>query len=438
MTVGQTVASRRFDTIAICGSYDHAEAEKNNDSICEPAYLTSAQHFPSAEAMRATLAGEQDAWVYTRLGNPTVRYLEDVLAGLDGYGVPHDVSAAVVSSGMTAVFMATMPFLSLDGGSAPSIVASSACYGGTFMVFSERYARERGITVRWVRDPLSLEDWSSLVDESTRFLYAEVPSNPTLDLADIPALATIAHEAGIPLVVDSTLATPALLRPLGLGADVVVHSLSKGMGSSGMSLAGGIVARHGLVSHVGGPPVTENFADYLRRGPLRDMGCVLSPFNALTILNDVRDVRARMDAMSASALKIAEFLEGSSAIEQVFYPGLPSHRAHALAVRDMVLVDSEDGSRPGLNRFGHMLCFRPVGGAEGAFRVLDRLRLIWRANDLGRVKSTATIPAIATHKQIGDSAADLTPVLPDMVRLSVGLEHVDDLVADLEQAVELR
>jgi O-acetylhomoserine/O-acetylserine sulfhydrylase-like pyridoxal-dependent enzyme len=438
MSTRTRTTTQRFNTVAVCGSYDHAEAARNNDSICEPAYLTSAQHFPSAEAMRATLAGEQDAWVYTRLGNPTVQYLEDVLAGLDGYGSDDEVNATVVSTGMAAVFMATMPFITTDGGPAPNIVVSSACYGGTFMVFSERYSRERGVEVRWVKDPRAIDEWRSLVDGNTRLVYAEVPSNPTLDLADLPALADVAHEAGVPLIVDSTLATPALLRPLTLGADVVVQSLGKGMGSSGMSLAGAVIARCGLTSRVGGDALTADFADYLRRGPLRDIGCVLSPFNALMILNDVRNVRGRIDTMSTAALTVAEFLEGSPAVAEVFYPGLKSHRAHALASRDMMLVDSEDEGRPGVNRYGYLLCFRPHGGVEGAYSVLDELRLIWRANDLGRVKSTATIPAIATHKQIGDSDMGLAPVPADMIRLSVGLEHVDDIIADLAQALESR
>jgi len=425
------VTGPRFVTLAVRGSYSHEEAAHNLGSLSEPAYLATAQHFDSTETMRAAAAGEREGWVYARRGNPTVSYLEDTVAALEGYQVDAEVSAAVTTTGMAAITLATMPFLSTAAGAKPNIVASPACYGSTAMVFDKRYGDERGVSVRWVDDPLSVAAWERNIDEDTRFLYAESPSNPTVQLVDIPALAAVAHRAQVPLILDATLATPALMRPLALGADIVVHSLTKAAGASGRSMGGAVIARHDL--HFRGQPaeMTADFAGYLRRGPMRDMGSVLSPFNAWTLLADIRELRARVDAMSTSALRVAEYLADRGDVVEVFYPGLPSHRTHHLAKRDMWLVDSGGPGRDAVNRFGFLLGFRPAGGVPAAHRVMDRLDLVWRANNLGQVKSTATIPAIGTHQQItGDD-----PVPPDMIRLSVGLEHTDDIIEDLDQAL---
>lgn len=422
----------RFNTLAIRGSYDHAESANHRGSLSEPAYLTTAQHFESTEAMFAAAGDDGDDWVYSRRGNPTVRYLENTVAALEGYQVDAKVSAAVTTTGMTAVTMATAPFLSVGAGASPNIVASSACYGSTTMVFNKRYGHERGVAVRWVDDPLSIEEWARRIDDDTRFLYAESPSNPVVQLVDLPALAALARQAEIPLIVDATLATPALMRPLGLGADVVVHSLTKAAGASGRSMGGAVIARHDLRLRAQPEELTADFAGYLRRGPIRDMGNVLSPFNAWTLLADIRELRGRVDTMSANALGVARYLAASDNVVEVFYPGLETHRSHDIAKRDMWLVDSEE------NRFGFLLGFRPAGGVRAARAAVDRLELIWRANNLGQVKSTATIPATTTHKQVGDADPGHAPVPPDMIRLSIGLEHLDDIVEDLTQALDER
>jgi O-acetylhomoserine/O-acetylserine sulfhydrylase-like pyridoxal-dependent enzyme len=432
------VTAPRFTTLAVRGSYGHAESAKNLGSLGEPAYLATAQHFESTEAMRATMAGERDGWVYARRGNPTVRYLEETVAALEGYQVDALVSAAVTTTGMAAVTLATMPFLSTAVGSKPNIVASPACYGSTIMIFNKRYGEERGVGVRWISDPLSVPEWERCIDDDTRFLYAESPSNPAVQLVDIPALAALARQAQIPLIIDSTLATPALVRPLALGADVVVHSLTKAAGASGRSMGGAVIARHDLQARAQPAEMTADFAGYLRRGPIRDMGSVLSPFNAWTLLADIRELRGRVDTMSASALSVARHLAGCSSVAEVFYPGLETHRSHSIAKRDMWLVDSDVNGQQAVNRFGFLLCFRPAGGVQAAYQFIDRLRLIWRANNLGQVKSTATIPAIGTHKQVLEGDRDLAPVPADMIRLSIGLEHVDDIIEDLTQALDGR
>ncbi|WP_305787976.1 trans-sulfuration enzyme family protein [Symbioplanes lichenis] len=425
------MTSPRFATLAVRGSYDHEEAISHHGSLSEPAYLTTAQHFDSAEAMRATAAGEREGWVYARRGNPTTGHLEATLAALEGYQTGAEVTAAVTTTGMAAISLATSAFLGVAAGAEPNIVASPACYGSTVMVFDRRYGDERGVSVRWVDDPYSVESWERVIDRNTRFLFAESPSNPMVQLVDIPALAALAREAGIPLIVDATLATPALLRPLALGADIVVHSLTKAAGASGRSMGGAVIARRGLRFRGQPAEMTEDFARYLRLGPMRDMGSVLSPFHAWTLLADIRELRTRVDTMSSGALRVAEHLAGRDDVAEVFYPGLPGHRTHHLAQRDMWLVDSGGPGRDPVNRFGFLLGFRPAGGVAAAHRALDRLRLVWRANNLGQVKSTATIPAIGTHLQVG---AD-SPVPADMIRLSVGVEDAGDIIDDLDQAL---
>jgi O-acetylhomoserine/O-acetylserine sulfhydrylase-like pyridoxal-dependent enzyme len=193
------------------------------------------------------------------------------------------------------------------------------------MLFQERYARERGIELRWVRDSLNLDEWAAAIDEHTRFVYGEMPSNPSIDLFDIPAVAELAHAFEAPLIVDSTVATPALLRPLSLGADIVIHSVSKSMATSGFAIAGAVVARHDIVSKIGPEEMRANFAMYVKLLPFRDHGPGLSPFNSLMIINDLRTLRRRMDSISANCQTVAEYLEAHAAVEMVAYPGLETH-----------------------------------------------------------------------------------------------------------------
>ena len=427
----------RFDTIAVHGVYSAEAAIANAGSIIEPAYLSPAQHFEDSDALEAALGYLMPAWGYTRMANPTVHYLEETLALLESYRTGLVASACVTASGMAAVDMAAAPFLAADPSlPPPNVVVGAKCYGGTFQLFSERFARERGVDVRWVRDPLDTGEWARLVDGGTRFLYGEMPSNPTLSVLDIPAVAAIAHEAGVPLIVDSTVATPALLRPLGLGADIVVHSLSKSVASSGLAIAGAVVSRRDIPSRVGTDELRGDFALTMKLLPFRDHGPALSPFNALMVLNDLRTLRSRMDAWSRSAERVARFLAAHAAVERVHFPGLESDPGHAIASRDMWLADGSDGEGTPANRYGHLLAFTVRGGQPAARRVLDALRLVRRATDLGRVKSIATIPAISTHQQQGEEGRSIADVPASLIRLSVGAEHPADVIADLDAALE--
>jgi O-acetylhomoserine/O-acetylserine sulfhydrylase-like pyridoxal-dependent enzyme len=437
---------KKFDTIAVHGLYNMKAALAQQGSIIEPAYLSPAQHFENSDHMEAALAYLMPSWTYSRIHNPTLHYLEQTLALLEGYGYDGEVSACVAGSGMAAIFMATNAFITVEPAAASSnghgpfkpmnIVASAKCYGGTFMLFS-RYAAERGVEVRWVRDPLCLDEWAEKIDADTRFVYGEMPGNPSLAVFDIAALAKLAHAHNLPLIIDSTVATPALMRPLMHGADIVVHSVSKSMTSSGFAIAGALIARHNLPSRVGPDELRANFAMHVKLLPFRDHGPALSPFNAMMILNDLRTLRSKMDHMSDNAMKVAQFLAAHPRVEAVAYPGLSTQPGHDLASRYMWLADSEDDYGQPVNRYGHLLSFNVAGGGAAARAVFDNFKLIWRATDLGRIKSVATIPAISTHQQQGDAGRDLAGLPANLIRLSVGAEHPADIIADLDQALTM-
>ncbi|MFO7634343.1 MAG: aminotransferase class I/II-fold pyridoxal phosphate-dependent enzyme [Caldilinea sp.] len=434
---------KKFDTIAVHGLYSMEAALANQGSIIEPGYFATSQHFENSDHMETALAYQMPSWAYARIANPTQGYLEETLALLEGYGYDGEVSATVTSSGMAAIFMATNPFLMRESGGSnghgparSNIVASAKCYGGTFMLFSQRYQAERGIEVRWVRNPLDLDEWASQIDAGTRLVFGEMPSNPGLGLFDIAGLAEIVHAHDLPLIVDSTVATPALMRPLQHGADIVVQSLSKTMGSSGMAIAGAVIARHAIPSRVGPDELRANFAMYVKLLPLRDHGPGLSPFSSLMILNDLRTLRGKIDHMSRSSEQVAAWLNAHPVVEAVNYPGLASFEGHAVAHKYMWLADGEDDYGAPINRYGHLLSFTVKGGAPATRRTFDRLQMIWRATDLGRIKSVATIPAISTHQQQGEDGRSLAQVPGNLIRLNVGGEHPADIIADLEQALE--
>ena len=434
--------TRRFDTIAVHGLYDHAAAAANQGSLIEPAYLSPAQHFSDSNELEAALGYLMPAWGYTRLANPTTHYLEETLALLETYGTGLEASCVVTGSGMAAVHLATNALLAVNPDmpmALPNIVASAKCYGGTFMLFT-RYAAERGIDIRWITDPLDMAEWEQAIDGDTRFLYVEVPSNPALALADIPALAALAHGRGdgagpMPLIVDSTVATPALLRPLGLGADIVIHSLSKAIGSSGLAIAGAVIARRDIPVRVGSDGLRADFATEVKLLPSRDLGPALSPFSALMLLSDLRTLRTRMGAWSRTAMTVARFLDGHPAVASVAYPGLAEHPGHLVAARDFRLADGDDEGHE-VARYSTLMAFTLKGGIAAARRTFDRLEIVFRATDLGRVKSVAVIPSISTHQQQGEAGRATAQIAPGLIRLSIGGEHPADLVDDLGQALE--
>jgi len=426
----------RFDTIATHGLYGLEESLAAQGSLNEPLFLSPAQVFADADHMEAALGYLMPSWTYSRIANPTLTALEGTLALLETYGSDVDATAVVTASGMAAIHMATNPLLAHEPAlPPPNIVASARCYGGTFMLFSARYAAERGVEVRWIAEPRDLDAWASAIDEGTRFVYGEAPSNPSLALVDVPAIAALAHAHGVPFIVDPTVATPALMRPLTMGADVVVQSLSKAIGGSGLSIGGAVIARRDLPCTVGPCELREDLATYVKLLPFRDHGPAMSPFNAAMTLTDLRTLRGRIDRWSRGAERVAAFLRAHPNVEAVHYPGLASHPDHDLARRDLWLVDGDDDGRRA-NRFGSLLSFDVAGGAAQAREVFDGLRLIRRATDLGRAKSIATIPAISTHQQQGEDGRALAGIPDHQIRLSVGGEDPADVIADLERALE--
>lgn len=425
---------KKFDTIAVHGLYDMQSAMVNQGSIIEPAFLSTAQHFNNSDHMEAALAYLMPAWIYARVTNPTQHYLEETLAMLEGYGFDGEVTAHMTGSGMAAVFLGTNSFLMNDSAyPKPNIVASARCYGGTFTLFT-RYAKERGVDLRWVRDPLNLDEWAAKVDNETRFVFGEMPANPSLAVIDLKAVADLAHAVNAPFIIDSTIATPALMRPLLHGADIVIHSVSKSMATSGFVIAGAVISRANILSKVGPDEMRQNYANYVKGYPHRDMGPTLNPLSALLTINDLRTLRTRTDTSSQTAMTVAKYLIGKPSVESVQYPGLPSFPGYEIAARYMELVDANKSDAA---RFGYLLSFTVKGGASAARQVFDRLKMIWRATDLGRVKSVATIPMISTHQQISGSDKDVAGLQPNLIRLSVGLEHPDDIIADLDQALRL-
>ncbi|HTP64784.1 MAG TPA: PLP-dependent transferase [Geobacteraceae bacterium] len=439
--IRNVVKKWRFDTIAVHGLYTVKDAiEDYQGAVIEPIFMSTAQAFRDYDEMAAALAYKIPAWCYSRIANPSTYYYEWTLALLEAYGCDVETSCCSTSSGMAAIMTAVQPFLQIqnDVCEKRNFVATVQCYGGTYHQFTIRLMQEQNIECRWVMNATDLDEWASKIDEHTRFLYGELPSNPQLGFFDIKAVADLAHSHNLPLICDSTIATPALLRPICHGADIVVQSATKSLTSSGFGICGAVIARKDLVTNIDDEQLKNDFSLYIKYQQNRDFGPNLHPLQAVMSLNDMRTLRSKMDLLSRNTMEVALFLERHPRVESVQYLGLPDHPLHELASRYMWLVDAEHDSqysRP-VNRYGHLLSFCVRGGAEKARLFFDALQRIWRATDLGRIKSIATIPAISTHQQQGEEARALANIPPNMVRLCVGAEHPADIIADLDQALQ--
>jgi O-acetylhomoserine/O-acetylserine sulfhydrylase-like pyridoxal-dependent enzyme len=436
--IREEVKKWRFDTIAVHGTYSVSEAIENNQgAIIEPMYLSSAQAYRDCDEMEAAQTYQIPTWAYTRIHNPSQGYLEDTLALLDGYNTGVETNCFVTASGMAAIAAAIHPLLAHKNGETVNFVACAQVYGGTFQLFNVRRMEEQGIECRWVGDPNNLDEWRSKIDKNTRFLYGELPSNPGLSFFDLKKVCDLAHEHGLPFIADSTVATPALLRPIEHGADIVIHSVTKTMSSGGLNIAGAIIARKNIVCNIPNDKLKADFAMYCLLWPNRDSGGSLSPLHSILALNEIRTLRTRIDVLSQSSMKVAKFLEQHPKVTKVNYLGLESHKLHELAKKYLWLVDAKYDAQYGkdVNRFGHLLSFIPKGGVPASRVVMDGLKRIWRATDLGRIKSIATIPAISTHQQMGEESRTLAAIPGDLIRLSVGGEHPDDIIKDLDQAL---
>jgi O-acetylhomoserine (thiol)-lyase len=423
----------RFETLAVHAGYS---PEPTTRSVAVPIYQTVAYAFDSAQHGADLFDLKVQGNIYTRIMNPTQDVLEQRVAALEG-----GVAALALASGQAAV---TYSILTITE-AGDNIVASSALYGGTYNLFAHTLP-QYGIEVRFAdyRDPSAFEP---LIDARTKAVFVESLGNPQGNVTDFAAIAEVAHRHGVALIVDNTVPTPYLARPFEHGADIVVHSLTKYLGGHGTSIGGAIVdsgkfpwvehkqryrrlnepdvSYHGVVyTEALGP------AAYIGRArvvPLRNTGAAISPFNAFLVLQGIDTLALRMDRISENALKIAEHLRGHKKVAWVNYAGLPDHPDHALVRKYL------SGKASGILTFG-LKSAAGEGRAAGA-RFLDALQLFTRLVNIGDVKSLATHPASTTHRQLGPEELRAAGVGEDMVRLSVGIEHVDDLLADLDSAL---
>ena len=384
-----------FDTRAVrAGQHRTAEGEHS-----EPIFPTSSYVFASAAEAAARFSGEKPGNIYSRFTNPTVRTFEERLATLEG-----GEKCVATASGMAAILSTCLALL--KGGD--HIVASRNVFGPTVLLFNN-YLGRFGVETSYV----SLTDyaaWEKAIKPNTRLLYLETPSNPLTEIADIARLAKLAHAKGCWLVVDNCFCTPALQRPLELGADIVIHSATKYLDGQGRCIGGAVVGNAELVGK-------EVY------GFMRTAGPSLSPFNAWVFLKGLETLSLRMQAHSANAQALAEWLEGQPRVQRVYYPGLASHPQHALAGQQQ-------------SGFGGIVAFELKGGKEAAWRLIDSTRLISITANLGDTKSTITHAASTTHGRLTPEQRADAGISDGLIRISVGLEDVADLKRDLATGLQ--
>lgn len=419
----------RLETIAVHGGY---KPDPTTRAVAVPIYQTVAYAFDDtqhgADLFDLKVAGN----IYTRIMNPTTDVLEQRVAALEG-----GIAALALASGQAAVTYAILTIAEAGD----NIVSSSTLYGGTYNLFAHTLP-QYGITTRFA-NPSDLAAFEAQIDERTKAIFAESVGNPLGNITDIAALAELAHRHGLPLIVDNTMPSPYLLRPIEHGADIVVQSLTKYLGGHGTSLGGAIIdsgkfpwAEHkARFKRLNEPDVsyhgvvyTEAFgpAAYIGRArvvPLRNTGAAISPFNSFQILQGIETLALRVDRIVENAVKVASYLREHPKVEWVNYAGLPDHPDHALVRKYL------GGKAPGLFTFG------VKGGREAGARFQDALQLFTRLVNIGDAKSLATHPASTTHRQLNPEELQKAGVREETVRLSIGIEHIDDLLADLDQAL---
>lgn len=417
----------RFATLAV-----HAgqEPDPATGARAVPIYQTTSYVFRDADHAATLFALSEPGNIYTRITNPTTDVFEKRMAALEG-----GVGALATASGQAAITLAIANIATAG----QEIVASTSLYGGTFTLFNYTLPKF-GIKVRFV-DSTDPEDYRRAINDNTRAIYVEIIGNPKLDVPDLEALAAIAHAAGIPLIVDNTFATPYLCQPIAFGADIVVHSATKFIGGHGTSI-GGVIVDAGKFNWDNGkfpglvdPDPSYHGLSYLKAfGPaayivkaraqlLRDMGPALSPFNAFLFLQGLETLPLRMERHVQNALQIARWLAEHPAVAWVSYPGLPNHPSYELVQKYLP------------RGAGAILTFGIKGGREAGKKFINSLKLFSLLANVGDAKSLVIHPASTTHQQLTPEEQLASGVTEDLVRLSIGLEDVDDLIADLEQAL---
>jgi O-acetylhomoserine (thiol)-lyase len=419
-----------LETIALHGGH---VPDTDTGSRAVPIYQTTSYVFKDSDHAARLFGLEEFGNIYTRLSNPTTDVLEKRIAELEG-----GAAALAVASGQSAITLAILGIAQAG----QHIVATNSLYGGTFNLFSHTFPK-LGIEVTFC-DPDDLEGIRNAVTDKTRLIYTESIGNPKLDVVQIDKLADIAHENGIPLIVDNTVLTPWLQRPIDLGADIVVYSATKFLGGHGNSI-GGIIVDSGKFDWENGkfPELTEPDPSYhgiqfvdalrpvgniayivrLRTCLLRDLGPALSPFNAFLILQGLETLHLRMPRHVENALSVARYLEEHESVNWVNYPGLTSHFHH-----DRVSRYLPKGA-------GGLIGFGIKGGKEAGKQFIDNVRLLSHLANIGDARTLVIHPASTTHQQLTEAEQLAAGVTPDFIRLSVGLEHIDDIIEDMEQAL---
>jgi O-succinylhomoserine sulfhydrylase len=384
----------RLDTLAVREGLPRSAWGENSEAL----FLTSSFVHPDAATAAARFANEEEAFVYSRFSNPTVTMMERRLAALEGTS-----GCIATASGMAAILMLVLGLLK----SGDHVVCSQSVFGSTIKLFQD-FARF-GVQTSFVSQT-DVDAWRSAMRAETKLLFAETPTNPLTEVCDIAALADIAHARGALLVVDNCFCSPALQRPVTMGADIVMHSGTKYLDGQGRVIAGALCAPEEIVETKFVPT-------------MRSAGMSLSPFNAWVVLKGMETLSVRMAAQSGRALEIARWLEQQPGVERVYHPGLRSHPQHALAMRQQGGVG------------GAVLSFIVRGGREGAFALIDATRIASITANLGDTKTTITHPSSTSHGRLTEAQRLAAGITQGMVRLAVGLEDVEDLKADLARGL---
>jgi O-acetylhomoserine/O-acetylserine sulfhydrylase-like pyridoxal-dependent enzyme len=390
---------QRFDTVAVKGGFPWEEQLRYH-TMAPPIIQAAVFPYESAQWAADLYSYKIEGFAYGRINNPTNDIFEKRMAMLEG-----GEAGLATSSGMAAIFIVLHHLVTAG----EEIVSSIRVYGGTQQLFAVSCPR-MGITVKWVEQPDKIEEWEKLITPRTKLLHVESPSNPNLFVADIPPLAKLAKKHGIPLMVDNTIATPALMRPIEMGADIVIHSATKYISGNGTSLTGVVVGK-------------KEFVDHVRHVGFRNIGPTAAPFNSWLCLLGLESLSLRMKKHSDNAMAIAKFLEKHPKIESVLYPGLPSHPQHEAAKRNM-------------SGFSSLMGIRVKGGLEATRRVIDNLKIAVHTTHLGSSQTVAIQPAATTHWQLGPEERAKAGVPDNLIRYSAGIEDAQDLIEDLDGALK--
>jgi O-succinylhomoserine sulfhydrylase len=389
------------DTLAVRAAVDRSQYGENSEAL----YLTSGYVQPTAASSARRFAGDEDGFTYGRYGNPTVASFEQRLASMEG--AEASISTA---SGMSAILMMCMGLLQ----SGDHVVCSQSMFGSTIKLIGSDLAKF-GVQSSFVSQT-DVDAWKAAVRPNTKLLFAETPTNPLTEVCDIAALADIAHQAGALLAVDNCFATPALQKPMAFGADIVMHSGTKFLDGQGRVMAGALCASQQLI--------TEKFLPVLKSG-----GMTLAPFNAWVVLKGMETLNIRMQAQSAQALALAHWLQSHPQVERVYYPGLESHPQHKLAL----------AQQSGLGGAVLSVAIKgdtPEAARARAFHVLDSMQVLSLSTNLGDTKTLVAHPASTSHGRLTEAQRQAAGVTQGLIRLSVGLEHLDDIKADLLRGLD--